>query len=100
MRSWTRLSQGPVVCTIAALLLAGGGLGAAPQSQSPPAAVPPSPSAAPVAPRPPLVELLYQAARAHTDDEATKFLAQARALLGQGADVRAVDADGRNGLHW
>lgn len=99
-RSWTRIPKGPVVCTVAALLLAGGGMVAAPQSQPAAAAAPPQPAATPVPARPPIVELLYQAARARKDDEVTKFLTQARTLLGQGADVRAVDADGRNGLHW
>src|SRR5262249_54077084 len=61
---------------------------------------PPQPAAPSVSARPPIVELLYQAARAQKDDEATKFLTQARTLVSQGGDVRAVDADGRNSLHW
>ena len=92
--------KGPVVCTVAALLLAGGGMVAAPQSQPAPATAPPQPAATPGPARPPFVELFYQAARARTDDEVAKFLTQARTLLAQGTDVRAVDADGRNGLHW
>ena len=60
----------------------------------------PQPAATPVSARPPIVDLLYRAARARNEDETTKFLTQARTLIGQGADVRAVDADGRNGLHW
>ena len=60
----------------------------------------PQPAAASVSIRPPVVDLLYRAARARNEDETTKFLTQARTLIGQGADVRAVDADGRNGLHW
>ena len=60
----------------------------------------PQPAATLVSARPPIVEQLYRAARARNEDETTKFLTQARTLIGQGADVRAVDADGRNGLHW
>jgi hypothetical protein len=60
----------------------------------------PEPTPTPVSARPPIVELLYQAARARKDDEAMKFLTQVRTLLAQGADARAVDAHGRNGLHW
>jgi len=86
-----------VGCTVAALLLAGVGMVAGQQSQPIPAAAPPPP---PANARPPLVDVLYQAARARTDDETGKFLTQARTLLAQGTDVRAVDADGRNGLHW
>ena len=86
-----------VVCTAAALLLAGVGTVTARQTQGVPAASapPPEPTA-----RPPLVRVLYEVARARTDDEAAKLLAQAHTLLSQGTDVRAVDADGRNGLHW
>ncbi|HTM34078.1 MAG TPA: LssY C-terminal domain-containing protein [Vicinamibacterales bacterium] len=87
-----------VGCTVAGLLLAGVGMVAGQQSQPIPAAAPPPPP--PASARPPLVDVLYQAARARTDDETGKFLTQARTLLAQGTDVRAVDADGRNGLHW
>ena len=65
--------KGPVVCTVAALLLAGGGMVAAPQSQPAPAATAPPLAATPGPARPPLVELLYQAARARTDDEVAKM---------------------------
>src|SRR5262245_29299679 len=89
-----------VICVVVALLLAGGGTGAAPQSPPAAGAAPPPQAATSVPARPPLVESLYQAARARNDDETAKFLAQARTLIAQGTDVRAVDADGRNGLHW
>jgi ankyrin repeat protein len=61
---------------------------------------PSQPSSTPAPARPAIVELLYQTARARRDDDASRFLTQARTLLGHGADVRAVDADGRNALHW
>jgi hypothetical protein len=87
--------------TLAAVLVTAGGMAAAPPQSSPaPAATPPPQAAAPAPARPALVELLYQAARARTDPEAAKFLTQARTLVTEGTDVRAVDADGRNSLHW
>jgi LssY C-terminus len=95
----TRIPKVSVICTVAALLLTRGGMVAAPQSQATPAAASPM-ATTPVLARPPLVDLVYQAARARTDDEVAKLLAQARTLLAQGTDVRAVDADGRNSLHW
>ena len=48
----------------------------------------------------PLIQKLYQATRETKEQEILTRLAEAKALLNNGADVKAVDDKGRTALHW
>ena len=49
---------------------------------------------------PPLIKTLYQATRETKEKEILAKLDDAKKLIDQGADVKAVDAQGRTALHW
>jgi len=48
----------------------------------------------------PLIQKLYHATRETKEQEILARLAEAKALLDNGADVKAVDDKGRTALHW
>ncbi len=48
----------------------------------------------------PLIRELYQATRETKEKAILEHLTRAKKLLDDGADVKAVDADGRTALHW
>jgi LssY C-terminus len=48
----------------------------------------------------PLIQALYQATRLTKENEILEELETAQKLLNAGADVKAVDAQGRTALHW
>lgn len=48
----------------------------------------------------PLIQLLYQATRETKEQPTLERLASAKALIADGADVKAVDVQGRTALHW
>ena len=48
----------------------------------------------------PLIRELYQATRETKEPAILAHLAQAKTLLGDSADVKATDAQGRTALHW
>jgi hypothetical protein len=48
----------------------------------------------------PLIRTLYQATRETKEPAILGKLAQAKKLLDEGADVKALDAQGRTALHW
>ncbi|MGB7437083.1 MAG: ankyrin repeat domain-containing protein, partial [Candidatus Acidiferrum sp.] len=48
----------------------------------------------------PLIQALYRATRETKEQEILAQLAQAKSLLDNGADVKAVDFNGRTALHW
>jgi ankyrin repeat protein len=48
----------------------------------------------------PLIRALYQATRETKEKDILGYLALAKKLLDGGADVKAIDAQGRTALHW
>jgi len=48
----------------------------------------------------PLIKSLYQATRETKEKDILARLAEAKKLLDDGADVKAVDSNGRTALHW